>query len=60
VVETLDAEELGNACNVVGQLSDAIGKGIAAEFGGKLLFDEADDPAVPEAKPPTAQNAGYL
>lgn len=61
VAETLDAEELGNACNVVGQLADAIGKGIVAEFGGKLLFEEPSDPEAPAAPTGTdAKNAGYL
>lgn len=62
VAETLDAEELGNACTAVGSLADAIGKGIVAEFGGKLLFEEDPEapPAPAAANGADVKNAGYL
>lgn len=60
VAETLDAQELGNACNVVGQLADAIGTGIVAEFGGKLLFEESPPGTEAPVAAPDAKNAGYL
>jgi hypothetical protein len=64
VAETLDAEELGNACNVVGRVADAIGKDLAAEFGGHVLFEDSDDAAdgdkVPAPSAKAAENAGYL
>lgn len=61
VAETLDAEELGNACNIVGRIADKVGSDLHAEFGGKLLFDEAefgDDASHPE--PASVDRAGYL
>jgi hypothetical protein len=58
VAETLDAEELGNACNIVGRVADGIGPRLASEYGGHVLFEGDDDEAKPSNVP--FQNAGYL
>jgi hypothetical protein len=60
VAETLDGEELGNACNVVGGVADAIGRGLVADFGGHVLFEEGDDAEPASANPRQAEAAGYL
>jgi hypothetical protein len=60
VAETLDAEELGNACNIVGRIADKVGSELHAEFGGHILFEgeEGEDVHSGEAVP--AERAGYL
>jgi Putative bacterial sensory transduction regulator len=63
VAETLDAEELGNACNIVGRAADGIGRTLVAEFGGHVLFEDADEDGT--GKPPmpaagSAERASYL
>jgi hypothetical protein len=64
VAQTLDAEELGNACNIVGRAADGIGRTLVAEFGGHVLFEDDDEdaaghkPAIPAAV--SSENAGYL
>lgn len=60
VAETLDAEELGNACNIIGRVADSIGRKLAAEFGGHVLFEEDDSADPGPSNVPAAQNAGYL
>jgi hypothetical protein len=60
VADTLDAEELGNACNIVGRVADAIGRGLVADFGGHVLFEDADsDTPMPPSRVPETQG-GYL
>ena len=63
VAETLDAEELGNACNIVGRIADKVGPELQGQFGGRMLFEEeiGEPSGVPAPTPdgPVA-NAGYL
>ncbi|MDQ1437646.1 MAG: hypothetical protein QOK43_1275 [Acidimicrobiaceae bacterium] len=64
VADTLDAEELGNACTIIGRIADKIGPELQAQFGGHVLFEDGPDQPVDgtagsntdEPKP----NAGYL
>lgn len=58
VAETLDAEELGNACNVIGRVADTIGPKLVADHGGHVLFEDDDEDPKPSNVP--LQNAGYL
>lgn len=63
VAETLDAEELGNACNIVGRIADKVGPDLQAQFGGRMLFEEEiGEPSGVPAPPPDGAiaNAGYL
>jgi hypothetical protein len=62
VAETLDAEELGNACNVLGRAADGIGRGLVGEFGGHVLFEdaEADGQDKPKVGAGETATAGYL
>ena len=64
VAETLDAEELGNACNIVGRIADQVGPELQQQFGGRVLFtEELDEPSgvpAPTAAATTGTNAGYL
>lgn len=61
VAETIDAEELGNACNIVGRVADEFGPLLQKEFGGRVLFDEElEQPSGVPAVAEKSQNAGYL
>ena len=60
VAETLDAEELGNACNIVGRIADKVGSELHAEFGGHILFEGEEDEDVHSGEAVPAERAGYL
>lgn len=63
VADTLDAEELGNACNIVGRIADKVGPELQAQFGGRMLFENEIGPGEPSGVPaaaPPVENAGYL
>ncbi len=63
VADTLDDQELGNACNIVGRIADKVGPELQAQFGGRMLFEDeirAGEPSGVPATPPQEQNAGYL
>lgn len=61
VAETIDAEELGNACNIVGRIADQVGAELQKDFGGRVLFDEElEQPSGVPAPKDKVRNAGYL
>jgi len=61
VAETIDAEELGNACNIVGRIADQVGPQLQRDFGGRVLFEaEMEQPSGVPAVDEKARNAGYL
>jgi hypothetical protein len=58
VAETLDGEELGNACNIIGKVADRVGAELSAQFGGHVLFEDNED--TPKVSVVPTGHAGYL
>lgn len=60
VAETLDAEELGNACNIVGRIADKVGPELQEQFGGRVLFDDEMGESSGVPPPAAVTSGGYL
>jgi Putative bacterial sensory transduction regulator len=63
VAESIDKDQIANACGVVGTVSDSIDDELRTKFGGQTIFDEAAkvDADANEAKDEAdPSDAGYM
>jgi Putative bacterial sensory transduction regulator len=61
VADSIDTEQLANACGVVGTVSDHFDDELRSSFGGRTIFnDESDGPAGEPPDPDDDRSAGYM